>query len=95
MFLLLKTLYKNKMNSLRETIFCDIQSEIYKYYDKEDIEYNCKEEPEESIINFFSYLYRLIPVIKRKVHYEYSDAAEPLFRKSGNRLSGIGNRHVA
>ena len=69
MFLLLKTLYKNKMNSLRETIFCDIQSEIYKYYDKEDIEYNCKEEPEESIINFFSYLYRLIPVIKRKVHY--------------------------
>ena len=27
--------------------------------------------------------------------YEYSGAAEPLFRKSGNRLSGIGNRHVA
>jgi len=26
---------------------------------------------------------------------EYSGAAEPLFRKSGNRLSGIGNRHVA
>ena len=26
---------------------------------------------------------------------EYSGAAEPLFRKSGNRLSGIGNRRVA
>ncbi len=25
----------------------------------------------------------------------YSGAAEPLFRKSGNRQSGIGNRHVA
>ena len=28
-------------------------------------------------------------------NFEYSGAAEPLFRKSGNRLSGIGNRHVA
>ena len=26
---------------------------------------------------------------------EYSGAAEPLFRKNGNRLSGIGNRRVA
>ena len=26
---------------------------------------------------------------------EYSGAAEPLFRKSGNRLSGIGNRRIA
>ena len=26
---------------------------------------------------------------------EYSGAAEPLFRKSGNRLSGIGNRRAA
>ena len=27
--------------------------------------------------------------------FEYSGAAEPLFRKSGNRLSGIGNRRIA
>ena len=26
---------------------------------------------------------------------EYSGAAEPLFRKSGNRLSGIGNRFLS
>jgi len=26
---------------------------------------------------------------------EYSGAAEPLFRKSGNSLSGIGNLHIA
>ena len=26
---------------------------------------------------------------------EYSGAAEPLFRKSENRLSGIGNRRIA
>lgn len=57
------------MGSLQEIVFRDIQAEIHKFYDKEDIEYNCKEEPEESIINFFSYLYRLIPVFERKVHY--------------------------
>lgn len=57
------------MDNLQEIVFRDIQSEIHKLYDKGDIKYNCKEEPEESIINFFSYLYRLIPVLERKVHY--------------------------
>lgn len=57
------------MDNLQEIVFHDIQSEIHKLYDKGDIKYNCKEEPEESIINFFSYLYRLIPVLERKVHY--------------------------
>lgn len=57
------------MDSLQEIVFRDIQSEIHKFYNQEDIEYNCKEKPEESIINFFSYLYRLIPVLERNVHY--------------------------
>lgn len=57
------------MDNLQEIVFRDIQSEIHKLYDKGDIKYNCKEEPEESIINFFSYLYRLIPLLERKVHY--------------------------
>ena len=57
------------MDNLQEIVFRDIQSEIHKLYDKGDIKYNCKEEPEESIINFFSYLYRLIPLLEGKVHY--------------------------
>ncbi len=37
----------------------------------------------------------LITCIASQDGFGYSGAAEPLFRKSGNRLSGIGNRHVA
>ena len=40
---------------------------------------------EDSIVEFFS----------NYASSEYSGAAEPLFRKSGNRLSGIGNRRIA
>lgn len=57
------------MESLQEIVLCDIKSEIHRLYDTENIQYNCKEEPDECIINFFSYLYKLIPMLERKVHY--------------------------
>ena len=40
------------------------------------------------------YLYYTASCVIEAMH-EYSGAAEPLFRKSGNRLSGIGNRRIA
>ena len=60
---------KREKTELENKIYEDIQSEIRKYYDSEEIEYKDKEEPKDTIIDFFAYLYRLIPVIKRKVHY--------------------------
>lgn len=60
---------KREKSELEKNIYEDIQSEIRKYYDSEGIEYKDKEEPEDTIIDFFSYLFRLIPVTKRKVHY--------------------------
>lgn len=60
---------KREKTELEKNIYEDIQSEIRKYYDSEGIEYKDKEEPEDTIIDFFSYLFRLIPVTKRKVHY--------------------------
>lgn len=60
---------KRKNTELEEKIYNDIQSEIWKYYDSESIEYKDKEEPEDTIIDFFSFLYRLIPPVKRNVHY--------------------------
>jgi len=56
------------------------------------------------MITLFLFLYQLTKsllysvlqsIIKRFLISEYSGAAEPLFRKNGNRLSGIGNRRVA
>lgn len=41
------------MESLQEIVLCDIKSEIHRLYDTENIQYNCKEEPDECIINFF------------------------------------------
>ena len=60
---------KREKTELENKIYEDIQSEIRKYYDSEEIEYKDKDEPKDTIIDFFAYLYRLIPVIKRKVHY--------------------------
>lgn len=62
-------IFKRKKAELKKYIYEDIQSEIRKYYNSEKIEYKDKEEPEDTIIDFFAYLYRLIPVIKRNVHY--------------------------
>ena len=43
-----------------------------------------------------TYKDKILKLIKRETEkIEYSGAAEPLFRKSGNRLSGIGNRRAA
>lgn len=69
---------KREKTELENKIYEDIQSEIRKYYDSEEIGYKDKEEPKDTIIDFFAYLYRLIPVIKRKVHYseEYDDAID-------------------
>ncbi|SOB72689.1 Hypothetical protein EHLA_2056 [Anaerobutyricum hallii] len=60
---------KREKTELEKNIYKDIQSEIRKYYDSEGVEYKDKEEPEDTIIDFFSYLFRLIPVTQRKVHY--------------------------
>lgn len=60
---------KRERTKLETKIYNDIQSEIWKYYNSKGVEYKDKEEPEDTIINFFSYLYRSIPKIKRNVHY--------------------------
>lgn len=60
---------KREKTELEKNIYVDIQSEIRKYYVRKEIEYKDKEEPKDTIIDFFAYLYRLIPVVKRKVHY--------------------------
>ena len=57
-------------NELEIKIHEDIQSEIMKYYDWVGVEYRADEnEPEKTIIDFFSYLYKRIPVLKRRVEY--------------------------
>ena len=60
---------EGKRTELEEKIYCDVQTEIRNYYDSNDIKYRSNEEPEDTIIDFLSYLYRLIPITKRKVHY--------------------------
>lgn len=57
------------MNELEYNIYKDIQLEIQKYYKCNKVEYRSDETPQDTIINFFSYLYRLIPNVKRNVHY--------------------------
>lgn len=57
-------------NELEIKIHEDIQSEIMKYYDWVGVEYRADEnEPEKTIIDFFSYLYKRIPELKRRVEY--------------------------
>lgn len=58
-----------KCSDLEKNIYLDIQSEIYRFYDSQKMEYKSKEEPEGTLIDFLSYLYRLIPAYKRKVYY--------------------------
>jgi hypothetical protein len=60
---------KREKTELEEKIYNDVQTEIWKYYDSENIEYKDKEDPQDTIIDFFSYLYRLIAPTRRKVHY--------------------------
>ena len=66
-------MYNNRRNKteLENKIYRDIQSEIQKYYDKEGIFYkqDAVADPEDTIIEFFSYIYKMIPVTKRKVEY--------------------------
>ena len=48
----------------------DIQSERMKYYNQIGVTYQADEnDPEKTIIDFFSYLYKMIPVVKRRVEY--------------------------
>ena len=55
---------------LARKIHEDIQSEIMKYYNRVGITYRADENaPEKTIIDFFSYLYKRIPVLKRRVEY--------------------------
>ena len=58
-----------RWNELEKRIYSDIQSEIYRYYDNLEMRYKNKEEPEDTLIDFLSYLYRLISPHKRKVYY--------------------------
>ena len=66
-------MYNNRRNKteLENKIYRDIQSEIQKYYDKEGIFYkqDAVADSEDTIIEFFSYIYKMIPVTKRKVEY--------------------------
>ena len=55
---------------LARRIHEDIQSEIMKYYNRAGITYRADENaPEKTIIDFFSYLYKRIPELKRRVEY--------------------------
>ena len=55
---------------LARKIHEDIQSEIMKYYNRVGITYRADENAQEkTIIDFFSYLYKRIPVLKRRVEY--------------------------
>lgn len=78
---------KREKTELEEKIYSDVQLEIQKYYDNEGIEYKKKEEPEDTILDFFSYLLRLIPPIQREVHY-----SKELLRKI--ELNEISKEHT-
>ena len=55
---------------LERKIHQDIQTEILNYYDRMGISYKADESaPESTIVDFFSYLYKMIPDRKRKVEY--------------------------
>lgn len=55
---------------LERKIHQDIQTEILNYYDRMGISYKTDESaPESTIVDFFSYLYKMIPDRKRKVEY--------------------------
>ena len=60
---------RRELTELEKRIYSDIQRKIQNYYSQKDMEFRENEEPEDTIIDFFSFLYRLIPNVKRKVHY--------------------------
>lgn len=60
---------KRMRTTLEDKIYGDIQTEIWKYYDDEDIEYKSKDDDENTLLDFLSYLCKLIPQTKRNVHY--------------------------
>lgn len=60
------------LDELKEQIMSDIQSKIHKIYNQHEIEYSAKEKPERTILNFFSWLNKQVPVKKRKVHFSDS-----------------------
>lgn len=60
---------KGIRTTLEDKIYGDIRAEIWKYYDDEGIEYKRKDDDENTLLDFLSYLYKLIPQTKRNVHY--------------------------
>ena len=72
---------------LEDKIYKDVQSEIFKYYDNDGVEYKDNDDPETTIVDFIAYLFRLIPVVKRNVHY----SEELLCKINSNTIS---NEHL-
>lgn len=58
-----------RIQKLEEIIYKDIQKAIWEYYEDQAIKYTEKIDPQDAIVDFFSYLYRLIPPVERQVHY--------------------------
>lgn len=58
-----------EMQELKNKIYEDIQTQIRNFYNSNNIKYKDKDDPQETIIDFFSNLYKLIPLTKRSVHY--------------------------
>ena len=59
---------ENKKTELEKQIYIDLQVKIYHFFDSQDVKYKNKENPEDTISDFFSYLYTQIPPVKRKVY---------------------------
>lgn len=78
---------KRQMTRLEEKILNDVQLAIWKYYDSQNIEHKEQEEVQDTIIDFFSYLYRLIPQTNRRVHY-----SEELLEKI--ELENMAKEHI-
>lgn len=56
-------------SNLEEKIYNDMISKIREYYKEEKIEYKDYDDPQKILIDFLSYVERLIFPTKRKVHY--------------------------
>lgn len=62
-------LEENKKSELEKQIYIDLQVKIYHFFDSQDVKYKNKENPEDTISDFFSYLYMQIFPVKRKVYF--------------------------
>ena len=58
---------KRIRTTLEDKIYGDIQAEIWKCYDDEGIEYKRKDDDENTLLDFLSYLYKLIEAVKYSV----------------------------